>query len=86
MAKKAPIVPFEDTEIDVWFERDRAHVVLVNIETEKPIIEWRDEEVGQAIEDGFLDMGNSFGSHIDERSLHESAYDYAVHLGLIREE
>jgi hypothetical protein len=62
-----------DTEIHTWFERDRAHVELRNKRTDKTIVEWWDEEVGEAIEDGFL----------DPRHYHQSAFDYAVSMGMI---
>lgn len=60
-----------------WFERDRAHVQLVDAATEgRCIIEWWDEEVTQAIEDGFL----------DRRDLLGSALAYAASVGLIPED
>ena len=58
-----------------WFERDRAHVSLVDKKTEQDtIIEWWDEEVSQAIEDGFL----------SSRNYHQSAFDYAKSLNLVK--
>lgn len=71
---KAPKLEFEDTYLDTWFERDRAYVGLHNKKNDKVIIEWWDEDVAQAIEDGFL----------DPKDLHYSAYEYAKYLGLIR--
>jgi hypothetical protein len=50
----------------VWFERDRAHVELRDIATDKTLIEWWDTAVSEAIEDGFLVPGN----------FHQSAIDY----------
>lgn len=65
---------FSDTEIHTWLERDRSHVELRNSLTGETIVEWWDEGVEQAIQDGFLNA----------RDWHRSAYDYAVHVGLIK--
>ncbi len=62
-----------DTEIRTWFERDRQHVDLVNRYTGETIIEWWDEAVTEAVEDGFL----------NPRDWHTSAYEYAVSVGLM---
>ena len=73
--------PFEatgigDTTIQTWFERDRAHVALVDAATEQTtIIEWWDESVNEAVEDGFLDPSD----------YHQSAYDYAKDNGFLVE-
>lgn len=74
---RAKTISFDDTVLTTWFERDRAHVELSVREADgspgATLFELWDEDVGQAIEDGFL----------DPRRYHRSAYDYAVHLGLI---
>ncbi len=62
-----------DTELRTWFERDRAHVCLINKVTGKTIIEWWDEDVENAFEDGFL-------RRLD---LHASAFEQAEIAGLI---
>ena len=60
-----------------WFERDRAHVQLVDAATEqRSIMEWWDDDVTQALEDGFL----------DRRDLLGSALEYAESVGLIPED
>ena len=64
------MIKFEDTSLHTWEERDRSHVELRNKKTEKTLIEWWDDEVNEAIEDGFL----------DPRSLHESVYDYYIEI------
>lgn len=68
-------VALDDTVLNTWFERDRAHVELRNAHTYETILEFWDEAVAEAVEDGFL----------DPRDWHGSIYDYAVHLGLIKE-
>ena len=73
--KEAKKVAFEDTEIVTWFERDRQHVELRYKDAGGTIMEWWDEEVTEAVEDGFLDPKN----------WHQSAYDYVVSLGMISE-
>lgn len=69
-----PELSLSDTRLSTWEERDRAHVELINAKNDATIIEWWDDQVGEAIQDGFL----------NPRKMHESAYDYAVHIGLIR--
>lgn len=62
----------EDTVLNTWFERDRAHVCLSRKDRDgdagTTIVEWWDEAVHDAIEDGFL----------DRRDLHASAFENAV--------
>jgi len=77
-----PAVSIDDTTLSTWFERDRAYVGLMDshsgetiIET---IIEWWDDDVAQAVEHGFL------AANRGERKLHESAYEYAIQMGIIR--
>jgi hypothetical protein len=62
-----------DVELDTWFERDRAHVELRDKNTQETLIEWWDEDVSEAVEDGFLDPDDWEGS----------AIDYARSLGVI---
>lgn len=63
----------DDYAVATWFERDRAHVELIDVETEETVIEWWDEDVEQAVEDGFLDPRDWLGS----------AMEYAEHLQII---
>jgi hypothetical protein len=65
-----PLPNFAETHVETWFERDRAHVALYDSRTQDLIAEWWDEDVTQAIEDGFLNA----------RDYHRSAYEYARHL------
>lgn len=51
-----------ETHIETWFERDRAHVALYDSRSGAILGEWWDDQVGQAIEDGFLDPRNYHGS------------------------
>jgi len=67
------IKDINDTEIHTWFERDRKHVELRDIESNETIIEWWDDEVDEMVEMGFL----------DPRDWHGSAYEYAVEHNLI---
>ena len=62
-----------NTELHTWFERDRAHVELRNADTDKTIIEWWDDAVAEAVEDGFL----------DPRDWEGSAKEYAASIGLL---
>lgn len=62
---------FEDTEINLWFERDRAWVELREISTQKTLVEFWDGDVGEAVADGFL----------SPKDWHGSAWDYYVLMG-----
>ena len=62
-----------DTELLVWFERDRAHVELRNKLDDSTVVEWWDGDVSEAIEDGSL----------DPRQFHSTAYAYADVCGLL---
>lgn len=73
MAKRP--IDFEDTKVATWFERDRAHVDLQDNESEETIHEWWDDDVYEAMDDGFL----------DSKDLHQSAYDYAQSIGTLPE-
>ena len=67
----------ENFKLNTWFERDRQHVEVLDAATERrTIVEWWDEYVTQAVEDGFL----------DRRDLLGSALEYADSLGLIPED
>ncbi len=68
----AKALGLRDTELDTWFERDRSHVSLKRTDTGDTIIEWWDEAVAQAVEDGFLDPQDYRGS----------AFEYAKSMGL----
>lgn len=67
----------ENFKLNTWFERDRQHVEVVDAATEsRTIVEWWDEDVTQAVEDGFLDRRDFLGS----------ALEYADSVGLIPED
>jgi len=74
----------QNTVVETLFERDRKYVRLLPVNNEgkphsnifgNPIIEWKDEDVDQAIEDGYL----------DPRDWHASALSSAKKMGLIKE-
>ena len=58
--------------VDTWFERDRSYVILYDANN-KEVIEWWDQDVQQAIEDGFLNPKDYLGS----------AIEYAKSLGIL---
>lgn len=64
-------IPYQDTVVYAWFERDRAHVELRHRHNDDTIVEWWDDEVHEAVMDGFL----------DPKDWHSSAYDYACYIG-----
>lgn len=79
-------ISFEDTQLDTWFERDRAHVALLDSRNDATIVEWWDDEVFQAIEDGFLDNRAFILGRLSRPGiLHESAYEFAANIGLLPE-
>ena len=63
----------DDLDLHTWFERDRAHVELRDPITDETVVEWWDDAVTEAVDDGFL----------DPRDWKRSAFDYARHVGLI---
>ncbi|MHB8755646.1 MAG: hypothetical protein ACYC92_11920 [Candidatus Acidiferrales bacterium] len=67
------VIPIEQTELQTWFERDRAHVELRDAQTDAAILEFWDEDVAQLVEDGFL----------NPRDWRGSLYEYAAHLGVL---
>lgn len=68
--RKSHCLSISDTSLNTWFERDRAHVELINDATGDTLIEWWDGAVEEAAEDGFLVFGK--GKH----ALHKSAFEY----------
>lgn len=63
-----------NTRIQTWFERDRAYVGLYRQHEHRDetlLVEWWDEAVNEAIEDGFL---------CREPRIHESAFDYYMKM------
>lgn len=70
-----------DTTISVWTERDRAHICLSRKSDDKTLVEWRDEGVGEAVADGFLDVSEAILGNLERHArqggaLHRSAFDY----------
>lgn len=65
-----------DYVVHTWFERDRAHVRL-ETPNGRSVFELWDEDVEQAIEDGFLRRPFS------GEGWHASAIGYARDMGLI---
>ena len=70
MPKKKKFKP--PYHVETWFERDRAHVSLYDSK-DNEVAEWWDEEVSEAVEDGFL----------NPRDWEGSAVDYMKYLGVI---
>ena len=64
----------DGTEIHTWFERDRQHVELRDKLTDQTIVEWWDDAVTEAVQDGFLDSSD----------WHDSAYKYAIDVGALK--
>lgn len=71
--KEIKIPRASDCGVSTWFERDRQHVHLFHGDENETILEWWDDDVTQAVEDGFLNPKNYEGS----------AKEYAISLGLI---
>jgi hypothetical protein len=69
--RRAPVAwTTDNTDIRTWFERDRASVVLTTLD-DTSIIEWWDDDVHEAVQDGFL----------NPRDWHGSAVEYANQMG-----
>jgi hypothetical protein len=67
------VIPIEKTELEKWFERDRAHIELSDAQTGRTILSVWDEDVAELVEDGFL----------NPRDWHGSLYKYAAYLGVL---
>lgn len=70
-----------NTRITVWQERDRLHIALEDMDTDKTLIEWWDEDAQQMIEDGFLDIHEAILGRLERfvrqgGALHCSALEY----------
>lgn len=63
----------DNTALQTWFERDRALVALSDARTGEVVLDARDQDVEELVEDGFL----------DPRDWHGSAVEYANTLGLV---
>lgn len=71
-------ITIDDTVLNKWMERDRAHIALWmkdedGEQSQELVAEWWDEDVFSLIEDGFL----------EPRDFHASAFEYAASLGLL---
>lgn len=71
--KTASKIPASKTGISTWFERDRKHVHLFHGDENTTIMEWWDDAVTEAVDDGFL----------NPRDWHGSAIECARSAGLI---
>lgn len=77
-ALRAPSVTLDvklaDTVVQTWFERDRAHVCLSRKDRDgeagDTIVQWWDEAVGEAVEDGFLKPRDWRGTAFEYASKH----------------
>lgn len=63
-------------EVNTWFERDRAHVAIIEVDTQETLTEWWDEDVQSLCEDGFFVCGKG------EKRFKDSVIEYAEYLGL----
>ena len=77
--------PEEDItyELHTWFGRDRQHVELREADTERTVIEWWDDELAQAIIDGFLKPSWGYRMPAHKRILADSICKYAYDQGLL---
>lgn len=58
-----------------WFERDRAWVALVNDNTNEVVVEFWDDELREAVEDGILDPKNYHKSLMKYAQEHKLIWD-----------
>jgi hypothetical protein len=66
--KRVESADSDEYRVDTWFERDRAQVTLYKGDTE--IASWSDEEVGELVEDGYLNPNDWLGSAIEYAQMH----------------
>lgn len=62
-----------EIEVATWFERDRSHVMIQEVDTGNDLVSWWDEDVQSLFEDGFFEAG---------RHLDRSVIDYAEQMGV----
>ena len=67
----------ETTELHTWFERDRKLVELRETDSDRTIVEWRDDEVDEAVAGGLLPFRAFFMGRPDCGRLHEACVVYA---------
>ena len=83
-----PAISINDTDLDVWSERDRTHIALRwksgEFKDGDVIAEWWDEDAVQMFEDGFFSAkGSILGRLIDPRPLHASVFAYCETMGML---
>jgi len=87
-----PTITIDQTNLDVWAERDRVHIALRQEDGSEfkdgPIIaQWWDEDAQQMFEDGFFSSdGVIMGRIINPRPLHTSVFKYCETMGLLPED
>lgn len=67
------LLEVKDTELSVWEERDRLHIRLIQVNNNKTLAEWWDEDAREMFTDGFF----------ESRDLHGSVFDYCRGIGMI---
>lgn len=77
---KVPQVNTASLEVSVWFERDRKHLALSRSDGSL-VFELRDEQVEEAIEDGFLTSPRH--PRPSDEDWREHLINYAHHYGLL---
>lgn len=71
----------DDTTIAVWQERDNLHICLSRKSDDKTLVEWRDEEAYDALNDGLLNGREAILGSLERNVrqyglLHRSAFEY----------
>jgi hypothetical protein len=56
--------------VSTWFERDRAHVMVTDNETNTCVVDWWDDAVREMIEDGFFEPKEWEGSVLKYCHMH----------------
>lgn len=75
-------IEWKETELHVWSERDRQHIELRAEASQETILEFWDEEVTEAYEDGFL-SARCHGEPHRFCNLHKQMYELAQERGLL---
>lgn len=68
-----------EVDVSTWVERDRASVAVQEAKTGKVLVEWWDEDVAAAVEDGFFKSDRPFGK-LEGKTFERSVIEYADHL------
>ena len=70
--------------VSVWEERDNINIYLTNVETDKVVASWIDDDARNMFESGYFEASRP-GPGMSDR-LEQSVFEYAKEMGMIPED